>query len=356
MIKNKLQIGIIGAGKISDVHLEAISKIKGVKVKAIADLDKNAREKLANKYNIEKPVSNYKELLSDKKIDVVDICLPHHLHCKVTLDSFAAGKDVILEKPIALSLDDAAIMIQKARESKRRFFVALNQRFLPCHQKAKELLDRQEIGKPFLVLGTIIGDEFLRMNDPADWKGTWSKAGGGALADTGTHLIDIMQYFFGEPISVTATAKRLVVQPENKGDDNAVVTLEFPNNLMANLVITYSAISNNWSERKDIYGAKGSLHIINEAKKSLSIVRNKALPEYIEVKGGGKNWWSYSVKKAITHFIDCIINGKEPIVTPLDAKKALKTILLCYQASSEGRRKMLELREIIRFPAGYNEE
>ena len=340
-----IKVGLIGGGAVGAVHLEAYTINKDVQFVALADSDDSAREQLASRFGISKTFSDHKQLLEDESINLVDICLPHHLHCQVALDSFTAGKDVILEKPIALSLEEADMMIKTAEESKRRFFVALNQRFLPCHQSAKELLDNGEIGKPFLVLGTVIGDEFLRMNNAADWKGVWDKAGGGVLADTGTHLIDIMHYFFGEPVSVAAFAKRLVVTPENKGDDNALVALEFSNNVLANLTLTFSATSDNWSEKKDIYGTEGSLHITNEAERPLFVIKNKSVPEYIEVKGGGDNWWGYSIKKGITHFIDCIINETDPLVTPSDARKALETILLCYQSTSEeGSMKRLTIR------------
>jgi len=332
-----MKIGVIGAGAVSRVHINAYSKRQDVQIAGIADLNEKAAKALADKYEVPQITVDYHHFLEDKSIQVVDICLPHFLHHQVTLEAFEAGKDVILEKPISMTIEEADDMITTAEKKGRRFFVALNQRFLPAHQRAKELLSNGEIGKPFFCLAVCIGDEMPRMDDPTSWKGTWDKAGGGAMADTGTHFIDLMHYFFGLPNAVTATMKRLVVTAENKADDCSTVTLEFPDNFMAEVVVTYAATSDIWSEKKDIYGLNGSIHICNEAEKPLFIVKDKGSPQYLEVEHNPV-WWEYSVGRGVNHFVDCILQDKEPIVRPEEAKLTLQTILSAYRASKEGRR------------------
>jgi len=329
----KLNVGVIGTGFIARMHLPALLKHDSARVKAIADSNAGTRDSFRNEFSVPLAFSNYEEILEDKSIDVVDICLPPDLHYEATMKSFSAGKDVILEKPIAMTVEEADEMIDTAKKGGRRFFVSLKQRFLPCHQKMKQLLEEGRIGRPFLAVGTMIGNAFFRMNDPSHWKGTWERAGGGVLADTGTHLVDIMQYLFGMPSSIEgAICERLVVEPENKGDDNALALLKFPTGILCSLVLTYSATGDKWMERKEIFGTKGSIREINEDEKPLWITSTKGNLEYIEIEHS-KEWQPYSVERAVGHFINCIVEEKEPFVTPDDARNTLKTILSIYEVA-----------------------
>lgn len=345
----KLNVGIIGSGFVATMHMAAFLKHGSVEVKSVADNNAKTRERFSKRFPGVSLSAHYEKILEDKSIDLVDICLPHYLHYEVTMKAFSAGKDVILEKPIALTLEEANEMIEVAKKNSRRFFVDLSQRFLPCHQKMKQLLEEDRIGNPFLAIGTIIGDGFARMNDPASWKGSWEKAGGGVLADTGTHLVDIMQYWFGLPTSIEgAICERLVVEPENKGDDTTLALLRFPSGVVGSLILTYSATGDEWLERKEIFGPKGSISCsltgqtptttygISEDEKILGIVTNKEPLQYIQVEHA-KPWLAYSIGRAVTHFIDCIVEEREPSVRPEDARNALKTILSIYEVAKSSR-------------------
>ncbi|NMB01826.1 MAG: Gfo/Idh/MocA family oxidoreductase [Firmicutes bacterium] len=332
-----LRMGIIGGGSIARVHLEAYAAMDNVRLLGLADPNEQILSDVYRSGKIERVTSDYRELINEPNIDVVDICVPHHLHHKITLDALKAGKHVILEKPIALTIEEADEMIEVAEKLNRRLFVSLNQRFLPAHITAKQLLDAKKIGKPFLAVAVCIGDEFERMNDPNSWKGTWEQGGGGVLADTGTHFVDILQYFFGPAKAVNATTKRLVVSAKNKADDTSTVTLEFGNGVLGELVLTYSATANQWAESKDIYGTAGSLHISGDPASPLKVVYNRGLPRHVEV-GSSSSWQNFSIRKALEHFVDCILYGRSSLVTACDARETLKTVLSAYQAAREGRR------------------
>lgn len=336
-----IKVGIIGSGLISGAHLNAYAKNKDTEVISIASLDRETRTNLAHKYSVKNCTGDYKKLLDDDTIDLIDICLPHYLHYEIVMEALNAGKHVIVEKPIAMNVDEADEMIETAKRTRNKFFVVLNERFIPAHHMAKKLILNGTIGTPFLCVAVCIGNELHRLNDPSDWKGSWNKAGGGALADTGTHFIDLMHYFFGQPLEIFSTTRKLVAKPDSKADDCSVVTLEFCGGLMAEVMITYAAASNSWSEKKDIYGTNGSIHMVNEAEKPLSITKNQK-NEVVKIEhfkdSPYKDWTSYSIANCLNHFIDCIKNDKESMVTPEDAKKALQTISLAYEASRRGIR------------------
>lgn len=118
----KLNVGIIGSGFVATMHMAAFLKHGSVEVKSVADNNAKTRERFSKRFPGVSLSAHYEKILEDKSIDLVDICLPHYLHYEVTMKAFSAGKDVILEKPIALTLEEANEMIEVAKKNSRRFF------------------------------------------------------------------------------------------------------------------------------------------------------------------------------------------------------------------------------------------
>lgn len=333
----QLRIAIIGVGDVARAgHLPSLAANPKVEIVAVADPDTMSAQSVAEHYGIGTVVTDYTEILTDPSIAAVDICAPHYLHYPIAMDALNEGKHVICEKPIAMNLEEADRMIAAAHELGLWLLITLNQRFMPIHRKVKELLNDGELGVPFLVNAHLTGDVSVLMDDAYHWKGTWDRAGGGAFFDTGTHIVDLMHYWFGEPTAVNATLKRLMVKPENKGDDNAAVTLEYGDDLITNLVVSYTVTNEPWSEKKFIYGSGGDISMISEAVVPMFLVQN-GTPSLLDVEHQA-DWWAWSHDRCLRHFVDCILEGVQPIVTAEDARAALKTILAAYKSSSEGRR------------------
>jgi len=334
----ELRVGVIGTGVVAAHHMSAYAAHPATRIVALTSIDPARRTALAKEFEIAKVTDDYRAVLDDEEIDLVDICLPHDLHHRVVLEAVRAGKHVILEKPIALTIEQADEMISAAEHGGQRFFVSLNQRFVPSHRKAKELIDSGVLGKPFLAIGVVIGDEYARMNQPDNWKGTWDRAGGGALADTGTHVVDLMHWYFGEATAVVACIERLVVEAENKADDNACGIIEFENGAVASIVVTYSALGSPWTETKEIVGTKGSIRFTNAVDSAVyHYVDKKTDPRLIEVERAAE-WWGASVQASVRHLVDCLVNDKIPEVTPRDARRTLKTVLALYESARTGKR------------------
>ncbi|MBC7289329.1 MAG: Gfo/Idh/MocA family oxidoreductase, partial [Armatimonadetes bacterium] len=207
-----LTVGLIGAGAIAQAHLQAFVESDFVGAVKVADPSAAAREAAAREFGIIKAAyEDYRALLDDPEVAVIDICTPHYLHCQQAVEALEAGKHVITEKPMALSVAECDRMIAAAERAGKRLFVSLCQRMFPAHQRAAELIAEGVIGEPFMAVINVYGDEFARMNDPLSWKGDWQKAGGGALFDTGHHAIYMLQHFFGPASAVTAVVRRLRV-------------------------------------------------------------------------------------------------------------------------------------------------
>ena len=336
-----LNIGIIGAGGVARAaHMPSYAGNSKVQVMAVADPDILAAKSLAEEYSIPMVVEDYHEMLDDPTIEAVDICAPHYLHYPMTMDALNQGKHVILEKPISMNLEEADRMIEAANELGLWLLVVLNQRFMPVHRKVKEMLNDGRLGKPFLLNANITGDLMLLMNDASHWKGTWDRAGGGAFFDSGSHIVDLMHYWFGKPTAVSATMKRLLVSQENKAEDTAAVTFEYGDDLIANLTVSYAVENEPWSEKKFIYGTGGDISMINEVIVPMFFISNGS-PSIIEVDHRA-DWWPWSHDLALRNFVNCIMENAEPLVTAEDARAALKTIQYAYQSAQESRRVVID--------------
>ena len=336
-MKSTLKVGIIGSGSISHRHMEAYTQNPRVSSVAIADPSPRARTKFEERFNVEYSTGDYHELLQDGSIGIVDICAPPYLHNPLALDSLKAGKDVICEKPIAMTLQEADEMIETAHRLGRRLFIEMNQRFMPYHQKAKELIESGVIGKPFMATFNIAGNTLGVMNNPNHWKGTWDKAGGGAMCDTGYHAVYVMEHFFGKTRSVCAVAKRLVVPHENKADDNTAAILEF-DDVLGNITVSYSVTSESWSEDRHIYGTEGSIHISDVSIDPLTLVKNNE-PEVIDVHHPSDiHPHAFSVKRCLDRYVDCVLDDKESEVKAEEARDALEVTLAIYKSSDTGKK------------------
>jgi len=330
-----LHVGIIGGGFVGRVHLETMLGHDAVSSVSIADSDAALRATTAGEFPLHRAEPDYRALLDDPSIDMIDICLPHDLHHPVALEAFAASKHVIADKPIANTLVEADEMIAAAVAADRRFYVALNQRFLPVHGRVKSLLADDFIGDPSLATLTVVGDELPRMSVPGHWKGTWDRAGGGALADSGTHIVDLAQDWFGPPTAVRCHLARHVVEAPNKADDTAALILEYPG-LTVSMVVGYAAAGQPWSETREMWSETGSVHVRLEAPEPLEVWRGgEQVSQAVE---HDTDWWPWSVRRGLTHAVDAIANDRPFLVTPEDARATLRTIRAAYESAGSGSR------------------
>jgi len=332
------KIGLIGAGGISGAHIEAYVRSERVDAMALADPSEAARTATTQRYGIVKQAySAADELLADDTIDVVDICTPHYLHHEQAMAALRAGKHVIVEKPLAMTLAEADEMIAEAAAQHRRLFCALCQRMYPAHIRAKEIIDEGEIGEPFFGIVNVLGDELARMNDADNWKGDPEKAGGGALFDTGYHAIYMLQHFLGNATAVVASTQRLLVEPPNKADDTAVAALEIGDRRMGSISVTYAATGTQWSEARFIIGTKGSLQILDgDEEIPLAGFHEK---EFVPMPvHNPPNVNQYAIARTLEHFLECIETGRKSDITLFEARAALATALAAYESARTGRR------------------
>lgn len=336
----KIRVAFIGGGVIFDGHVASLLENERVDVVGVADISEMVRNRIAKKFGLRKIVSNYEELLSDPGIDLIYVCAPHYLHYSITLDSFRASKHVICEKPMAMNAKEADEMIRESKRAGKRLFIAENHRFIPRNRKTKDLIEKGKIGKPFLCLSCFIGNEIERMSDSNNWKGTKGKSGGGVIIDNGSHLIDTLYYFFGRIETVNAYGGKLAIKAKNKEEDTALISLQFKTGIIANIALTFAAKYNSFPNnycgagiRNDIYGTKGSLHITNDRETPLTLINKEKYQSFTtdDMSTG------FSIDMD-SHFIDCLLWDKEPLITVEEERDVMSVIDACYQSMKEGRK------------------
>lgn len=344
MAVNTLGIGIVGAGIIGDAHAGVISQLSDQRLIAIADPIESLRENLAAKYSVPKSCANWEQIVEDPDVDVVYIGTPNDLHMPIAVAAMESGKDVVCEKPLARSLAEGQAMLDEARETDRQLFIALGHRFAPHNQQAKKMLEDSAIGRPFLALSTFIGNEFARMDDPASWKGTKEKSGGGVVIDNGTHMIDLLRWWFGEAAAVTARCGRLAISAENKEEDTATLAIEFESGTLAELSLTFGARYSAWPKgylgaaiRTEMYGLEGSIVVGGEGPAFRYVGRNSeaAMLEMSDIVTGLPSCLQ-------THFADCLRGKAKPLVTAEDGLAALKIVDAAYRSSKTGGRVLVD--------------
>jgi predicted dehydrogenase len=189
-----IKVGVIGGG-FGRNHILAFQVCDNVEVTAFCQRTQSSAEEIAREFRIPNVFTDYRQLLALKELDAISISAPPHLHCPMALEAFSRGLHVLCEKPLAMNVQEAAIMLAKAQASNRIHMTAFNFRFIPALRRMKELLEEGYVGNRIFHLDATWLTE-MRMAPGAHpgWRFSKETAGIGALGDTGVHLIDLVRW------------------------------------------------------------------------------------------------------------------------------------------------------------------
>ncbi len=223
-----LKAGVIGAGSIGDVHLSGYASAKrDAVVWAICDTNLKRLEEMGEKYGVPsvRRYRDYRRMLENEPLDVVSICTPNVYHFEQARAAIERGIATLVEKPMTLRLEDARALVHLAKRVGVKTMVAFSHRFVRMNMAAKRLLERGDLGTPFMIRVRYAHGGPYPGWAQSDWFYKRRYAGGGALLDMGIHAIDICQYLIGPIHSVAAEVKTL--RKPIEVDDNAVMALDF---------------------------------------------------------------------------------------------------------------------------------
>jgi predicted dehydrogenase len=319
---DKVRIGLIGCGGISGAHSGAYHALSN-ETQVVATCDSNedaARRRMAD-LGADAAHSDYRRVLERGDIDAVDLCLPHDLHAEVAVAAAEAGKHVFCEKPIATSQEEARRMIDAAARANVRLMIAYCERFSNASMAMKAILDEGGIGEPFLL--RIDHNQWVNMPG-GHWINDPKALGGGVVAGSGTHRLDLLRWFGGDVKRVASRFVHTGLTPLG-GEDAAVISLDYEGGAAGEMVATWSAKRYPWYEGFLIYGREGMLHNIGGVFHSC----DGAAFEPVTLPHDDESGF----REEIRHFLRCVRDGSTPLTDGNEALKTLKLVEAVYAAS-----------------------
>lgn len=340
-----MRVGVVGCGNIAANHVVAF-RGAGVEVVACADVDAARAAGFAARHGIPAAVASVDALL-DLGVDAVSVCTPHPTHEAVVTAAAARGVHVLCEKPIAIELPAAAGMIAACDAAGVTFGVLFQRRFWPAAQRIRAAIDDGTLGTPFLGHAAVLlhRDSSYYTADP--WRGTWATDGGGVLTTQGVHYIDLLQWFMGECVEVSA-AHRTVTHPIEV-EDTAVATLRFASGGLAT-VSASTALTPGLGTRVLVSGPGGTAGVAEYPEGTEGVNDVWAVPGAEAVRSpfgaGLRPDIPLSAINAslapfhtlqIADFVAAVRTGRAPAVTGRDAATSLAILTALYASARSGR-------------------
>ena len=339
----KVKVGIIGCGKIAQVrHIPEYVDNPDVCLYGLFDINKERAQELAQKYNC-KAYGSYEELLADPEIDAVSVCVANNAHAQISIAAKKAGKHVLCEKHMEVTLEECEAMVKTAKETGRYLMIGQNQRLAKAHVKAKQLIAEGAIGK-VLTFRTIFGH-----GGPETWsvdpgKNTWffdkKKAAMGAMADLGIHKTDLIQYITGQKVVETKAVLTTLDKRYGNGeligvDDNAICIYTLEGGAIGTMTAswTYYAAEDNTTV---IYGTKGMLRLYDDPVYSVQLFTaegEKVLYEIDQIQTNDNQTKS----GIIDLFVESLVEQKEPEISGESVLSAMRAVFGSIESSETGK-------------------
>jgi UDP-N-acetyl-2-amino-2-deoxyglucuronate dehydrogenase len=332
-----LRFGIIGCGRIAPRHAQSFQQVASSKLVAVADIIPSRAHHLAQEYGAEAH-TDYAELLDRDDIDAVSVCVPSGLHAQVAIDAMQAGKHVLVEKPIAITLADADRMIETSKRCGRTLGVVLQNRYNHPMQTLRRAIDEGKLGRLYL------GNACVRWYRPQSyyedgWHGTWAMDGG-ALMNQSIHHIDALQWLMGPVQEVTAYTATLAHTME--AEDVGVAILRFANGALATIEGSTLTWPQNLEGSVAVFGEHGSVKIGGTALNRIELWKVAGeLEQEAELLTSQRvdppSVYGYSHREVVRDFVEAVQTGREPGTPGLEARKSLALVLAIYESAASGR-------------------
>lgn len=340
----KRKVGIIGCGRIFAMHALPIENRSDLELIAVCDIKADRAEAAAKEHNCAS-YTDYTEMFEQEELDVIHICLPHHLHHPVTLDAAKRKIHVLTEKPMAIHYDDAVEMVDVAKENDVTLGVIFQTRYNPASQLIKHTIASGELGAVKAARFSLAWDRSDEYYSESDWKGTWEKEGGGVIIDQAIHGMDLMSWFVDGEIEYIDASISNRAHAKIEVEDAAEGVIKYTNGV----VTAFHAInyySHDAPIEIEIDCEKGLVQMVAD-KATIAfhdgrtlIADNNPLEEF-EYSSGAKNYWGISHIKQINNFYDSLNKGVQPDITGETALKTQKMINKIYESGKKKERVFL---------------
>lgn len=353
--KTVFRIAILGCGKVAHLHAKAIANLPHAKLVGVWSRSEKTAEGFANQYRV--PFfRKIDKLVQQEKVDLVIVCTPHPFHLNPVVDAANAGANVLVEKPLASTLEDADKIIAACKHAGVKLGVVSQRRWYEPVKRVKEAIVDGKIGKP--VFGTInmLGWRDKNYYDADEWRGTWKMEGGGVLVNQAPHQLDILLWYMGEIDEVYGHWQNLN-HPYIEVEDTALAIVKFKNGGIGNIVVSNS-------EKPGIYG---KVHVHGENGASLGVQTDggamfiagmtnvleppvndlwsvpgeeRMLAKWVEADSAHFNTIDpmvYYMERQIEDYLQALTNNTEPLVTGEEGRRTVELFTAIYRSTRDNK-------------------
>lgn len=337
---DKVNVGIIGAGFVAEIHVEALRRVPNARIVACASPHNAAQ--FAAKHGVPYHFSDYRALLELKDVDVVLLALPNYLHSEACVAAAEAKKHVICEKPLCVTLEEADRMISACRDNGVYLMYAEELCFTPKYVRAKELCEEGALGKLYLMKQSEKHD-----GPHSAWFWDVELSGGGVTLDMGCHAFEYFRWMLGKPkaLSVYADMGTFVHKDKTRGDDDAIIIVEFEGGCRGMAEESW-AKKGGMDDRIELYGSQGVIFCDLLRGSSFVTYSDVGYGYAVEKAGTTVGWsftmyeeiWNYGFVHEDQHFINCVAGLEKPLETGEDGRAVLEIIYAAYESARTGRK------------------
>jgi myo-inositol 2-dehydrogenase / D-chiro-inositol 1-dehydrogenase len=350
--KGRVKVGIIGSQFEADIHAESFRLMPDeAEVVAVASPTPGNAERFAQRHRLPRWFTDYRQMLAEPDIEMITIAAPNALHAQMTVDAAQAGKHVVCEKPLCMTLEEADLMVDTCQKQGVLLLYAEELFFTPKYVKAKQMADEGAFGTVYLVK-----QAEKHFGPHAPWFWDVSRSGGGVFMDMGCHGIAFCHWFLGRPRikSVYCQMNTHVHQDKTRGEDDSICILEFETGAKG-------LIENSWArrggmeDRVEIYGDGGVTYADLHMGNALPTYSESGYGYAVEKAPTTKGWsypvfeelWNYGFPQEMHHFARCVRGKDSPQATGEDGRLVQQILLAGYQSAGIGAKVSLPFR-----PAG----
>jgi UDP-N-acetyl-2-amino-2-deoxyglucuronate dehydrogenase len=339
-----LRVALIGCGRISKNHFEAIDQIDGLELVAVADSDPERAAQAGTQWGVPHYTS-YEKMLKESKADIITIATPSGLHAEQGIAAANAGKHVVMEKPMAISLTGADALVQACDKAGVQLFVVKQNRLNPPVQLLKRAVDHNRFGRIYMASCTVHWARPQEYYDQAPWRGTW-EFDGGAFMNQASHYVDLIQWLMGPVESVMAKTATLARRIET--EDSGIAILKFRSGALGSIEVTMLAYPRNLEGSITILGEKGSAKIGGTAVNKIELWQ---FAEYddddkkvAEADTNPPNVYGLGHQGYYRNVLAVLRGEAKPDTDGRAGRKSLELILGIYESAKTGREVPLPLR------------
>jgi len=351
----RTKVAILGAGFITDIHMESYHRfVPEAEVVAVYARNAGKAKAFAEKHHIPQWFDDMDAIIQQSGCEVVDICLPNYLHATATLKAAAAGKHIIIEKPLAITIEEADAMIAACKKAGVKLMYAEELCFAPKYERVRQMVKEGAIGDIYML------KQSEKHSGPhTDWFYDINLSGGGVLMDMGCHAMAWFRWMLNNAKvkSVYASMSTVLHGNRTKGEDNSVVILEFENGVTA-------VAENSWAkyggmdDKSEVHGTGGVVYA-DLFMGNAAISYSKSGYGYAMEKADTTIGWSFTVFEEVfnqgyphelKHFIECVQQNKEPLVTGEDGRAVLEILYAAYASAGAGKKITLPFTPVVAKP------